>query len=253
MQLSLYGGYSSRVYAIPIDVEVEKPVPRAQGPQAILCTDNRTRVSGSYCALVHDDTGQNYLLTCHHVAALSLQDLSSHRVPTFSYIEDLLAGITAGAHLADQFGPDIDFAIDAALIQILDPAVLEELLSPSRWHVPVVDYVRSEAELMDMSDRRMNLLSRHRRRLPCRLKTMYQNKEVAYGARGVRTRIFQLAEFTLTTADTAAGYSGGGVVATDGTLLAMHIAGVGNISYAIPAYLLIDSGLLRTPVALGPV
>ena len=251
IQLSLYNGTRSRMYAIPTDVEVDAPVGVAQASQAVDSTDNHITVNGSYCAVVHDELKQHYLLTCHHVAACSLNDLSEHRVPTFAYFKDHFVGVTTKQLLSDRFAPNITGAIDAALVKITEQEALDRVLSSNGMHISLIGFAENSAELQQLAKRRLYLLTRDSRKLPCRFNSILAERTIVYGSQSIQTQIYRVAQLTLTADQTMAGYSGGAIVTSDGILLAMHIAGVDNFSYAIPAYLLIQNTYLRTPVWFG--
>jgi hypothetical protein len=237
--------------AVPTDVVTKPRRPRAQAFDGVYVENfqDDLRAYGSVAAIVRDepDSGERYLLTCHHVACLSGGDpLLQARLPTDTF------SVPGFALVGDEvreayFGAGVGPCIDAAVVRIEDASSTGDLSPP----FPTSTAIQSSAELVHEFATGARLFSYHNpngRRV--RFQQTIVDCEVQYESGAVAT-IVEAIEYRFSSGSTAGGDSGGALISRNGVFLGMHIAGSGAIGYGIPAYLLFDSPAFQPPIQIA--
>jgi len=261
IQLSVPVSGRKRVLAIPVDVVTREPVPVAQAMrQGIAMRSQFTtgrNLRGSVCALVRNtlmNDPKRYLLTCHHVACLSLlTPRLTPEVPASSY--SMAADSQPDDYLGEtrryaEFGVNVLDVIDAALIT-LDPDALEIVNQPSYWTLRPASWARTPQELSAETSQGVYLVAKGDKSASGTFLRHEFSQAVRYGSGNRIAIIKEIIMTRLNRQTTAGGDSGGAIVSPNGTLLGMHIAGDGRLSYAIPAYHLLRTGTFSPSIELA--
>jgi len=247
-----------RVLSIPTDV-----VERSQDAQAefdmLLRADHPSRnfINGTACALVrtHSDSTP-YLLGCHHVLRMSLDDPHARSVPGCHVETNALQRI--GTPVGGDLMPGAP-NIDAALTDTTEVPGGQVVRGRSFWRHPYPSGIaHTHAEWADLVVRqRPNWILTPwgtNPKVALKYVRVEYNKLINYSFQTVRVAEVHVYQCTPTGTKTYAGYSGAPIVG-GGVLVGMHIAGevirVGNqhigYSYATPSYAICDPGPLTTP------
>lgn len=262
IQLRVPVGGRSLQLAVPTDVCAESPTPRAHADRrSLLVRSPRTNRSdkGSACALVRDPnnpTGPVYILTCHHVAfswAVTRSAQDSPKPNVFS----VASGANAEALLGQstrpsrRFGPRVAASVDAALVK-LDASGLNIASAGAFWGNHPAAWPATKGQLAIVATAStVRLVSKWG---PATFDYVQHrfNQDVDYGA-GRVVSIAQAVEFRSASGsrDPQPGDSGGAMIAGRNLLLGMHIAGVGDTSYVIPAYLLFSSAVFQPRIDIA--
>lgn len=237
-----------RLLAIPTDVISAPRTPQAQALDGVEMVNHlNRRLRGSVAAIVRDvpDSGERYLLSCHHVACLSLLDpdlKASVPAEALSLPEGSLIG---DADREAFFGAGLGPCIDAALIRLDAEAYPETTLLS-----PLFGAVRSYTDIESERPAGIFLYSMHKPDgVSVLLQRGYVNLDVRYESGAVAT-IVEVLAYRLEGLTTRGGDSGGMLVSGNGIFVGMHIAGTGMIGYAIPAYMLLGSPAFDPPIVL---
>jgi hypothetical protein len=260
IQLTVPVNGRKRVLALPVDVVAREPAPDAQAMRqgvAVRSQSTARNLRGSVCALVRNvqaNDSRRYLLTCHHVACLSLLTPGlTPEVPTSIY--SMTGNSQADDFLGEsrryaEFGSNVPDAIDAALIT-LAPNALGIVEQPDYWSLRPASWVRNPQELSAEAQQGVHLIAKNGKTAPGTFLRHEFSQPVRYGS-GNRVAVIKEVFLTrLHRHNTAGGDSGGGIVSPNGTLLGMHIAGTGRLSYAIPAYHLLRSTIFSPSIELA--
>ncbi len=242
-----------RVLAVPVDV-CEEDEPCAHNlPNGCRVEpwDGEGPLKGSVAALVrnhNDEDGPHYLLGCHHVIFRSA--VTHNAEPDDE--SDIVTSEGDAAFLGvptrpAPFGRDRP-SVDAALIRLGDEG-FDVVTDRDFWHVVVRDYIETEDDLDDHTDRPWKLVSRHDP-APFKFVRTRSDKKIKYGSNDVPITIVEVIESRATRRWPRRGDSGGAIVSGN-TLIGVHIAGKGKTSYSIPAYMLFSSSVFSPRLVLA--
>jgi len=260
VELRLPVGRRRILVALPTDVQEGRKLPRAQARQTqgirARPAGPGSKVDGVACALVRR-SGKLYILGCHHVILRSLvtpgatPDLAAQIFDVPSAASEKLLGIPSDAAV---FGPGVPASLDAALAQV-EPAAIPIVSSPTFWSARPNSWARTLDDVLDAAAGGFNLFSRGGKMIALKLVGHFFNQPVGYGG-GTSVEIAEV--LVLVVADSSqpapmAGDSGATVMAGNGMLVGMHIAGIPNEGkgYAIPSYQLLDGPAFDPPVTLA--
>jgi hypothetical protein len=239
-----------RVLAIPTDVRNQPEIPKGQADPFKVRAESQERppnqpVNGSFCALVKNTSGNEelrYVLTCHHVAFLSLNH--PQLLPDLTTICRHQSGSSISATMGvssrpAKFSTDGSFSIDAGLV-LLEASSQARL--QSFWPVVIDNWVRKRKHISAHFGFGVSVWNRRLQGASTTFTALRVAFPVKYAGGGI-AHFAQLIEYKLDHHVTRAGDSGGALLGIGGTLVGMHIAGVENlkIGFAIPAYSLMRS------------
>jgi hypothetical protein len=247
-----------RVLAMPTDVREKRPAPTGQVDPYKVLTESGSgspKVNGSLCAQVQNTSGNTdlrYVLTCHHVAFLSL--LSPIFTPDTSAVNFHQVGNSIDQRMGKssrgtRLVREPQFSLDAALIRL-------DADSPARkrsfWSAIPTNWVKDVGEIgMAFAGDARVYNRRSDGGWPIEFSEMRADFIVEYSGGG-RARFSQLIEYRLpSSVSTASGDSGGALISNRFNLIGMHIAGVGRYGYAIPAYQLLRSVSFSPSITLA--
>lgn len=242
------------VMAIPTDVRHRPRRPEAQAKQSAANVRSAgRRIYGSLAVLVKNAGGQQskrYAMSCEHVAFATrhLAGLPPGKAPIAAFHESDSEWVPAMGipRRRGVLKPSPKFSIDVGLIDV-------DAQSPARhktfWQRPAVRWPENLTQLEVLWRLDTRLYTRHN---PSGSGSIFlashKNFEIQY--KGDLARFREIIEYEVDRA-TSAGDSGGGLITSNSSFLAMHLAGEGNRGFAIPAYRLMGTAVFSPGILMA--
>lgn len=256
IQAKVSVGGSRRVLSVPTDIRKIPRAPTAQADPFRVKARSRVgnpSVHGSICALVKNTSGNlslRYVLTCHHVAFLSLHDPNLE--PDRSSICAHMNGIAIDSEMGKstrpaKFSTTRPFSIDGGLVRLTDSA---KARYADFWPTHPQGWIKKSHQIGTGFRLGCRIFNKRLNGVRTEFSALRFGFPVEYEAGGV-ARFSQLIEYHLPDHFTRAGDSGGALIARGKILVGMHIAGAGKKGYAIPAYHLLRSSAFSPSLELA--